>query len=130
MYRWIEHTAEIELQIEDESPEAVFTEALVAFGDLVSEERGGEPVSHRVNVTAADLPALLAEWMNELVYLADTDGFVPERVDRLRLADASIEAEISGQRRIPRSVVKAVTYHGLSLRNDDGVWRASLVLDV
>jgi SHS2 domain-containing protein len=130
MYRWIEHTAEIELEIEDESPEAVFREALLAYGDLLTEERGGEPVTHSVSVSAADLPALLAEWMNELVYLAEADGFVPERVERLRLSDGGLEAEIAGQRRLPRNPVKAVTYHGLELREVDGAWRARAVLDV
>lgn len=130
MYRWVEHTAEVELQIEDDSPEAVFTEALVAFGDLVADRPGGDPVSHRVRVTASDLPTLLAEWMNELVYLADTDGFVPERVDRLDLAEGALEAQISGRRNVTRSLVKAVTYHRLQLRQADRHWRATVVLDV
>jgi SHS2 domain-containing protein len=130
MYRWIEHTAEIELAIEDESPEAVFNEALVAFGDLLTEERGGEPVTHRVNISAPDLPALLAEWMNELVYLAETDGFVPERVEQLRLVDSRLQAEIGGQRHIPRNPVKAVTYHDLEMHDVEGVWYARVVLDV
>jgi SHS2 domain-containing protein len=130
MYRWIEHTAEIELAIEDESPEAVFNEALVAFGDLLTEERGGEPVTHQVNISAPDLPALLAEWMNELVYLAETDGFVPERVEQLRLVDSGLQAEIGGQRHIPRNPVKAVTYHDLELHDVEGIWYAHVVLDV
>jgi SHS2 domain-containing protein len=130
MYRWIEHTGEIELEIEDESPEAVLNEALVAFGDLLTEERGGEPVAHQVDISAPDLPALLAEWMNELVYLAETDGFVPERVERLTLIDSGLHAEIGGQRHIPRNPVKAVTYHDLELQDVEGVWYARVVLDV
>jgi SHS2 domain-containing protein len=35
--------------------------------------RGGEPVTHRVSVSAADLPTLLVEWLEELVYLAEND---------------------------------------------------------
>jgi SHS2 domain-containing protein len=130
MYRWIEHTGEIELEIEDESPEAVFTEALVAFGDLLTEERGGEPVTHQVDISAPDLPALLAEWMNELVYLADTDGFVPERVERLTFIASGLHAKIGGQRHIPRNPVKAVTYHDLEMQDVEGVWYARVVLDV
>jgi SHS2 domain-containing protein len=130
VYRWIEHTAEIELEIEDDSPEAVFTEALVAFGELLTEHRGGEPVSHAVELSAADHAALLADWLNELVYLADTDGFVPERVEALTLSVGKLDARIGGQRGVPRNPVKAVTYHDLELREIDGVWRARLVLDV
>ena len=130
MYRWVEHTAEIELEIEDESPRAVFTEALVALGDLLTGERGREPVTHEVSISAADLPALLVEWMNELVYLAETDGFIPERVEELHLAGNTLEATVAGQRGEPRPLVKAVTYHGLELSKTNGGWSARVVLDV
>jgi SHS2 domain-containing protein len=130
MYRWVEHTSEIELLIEDETPQAVFAEALVALGDLLTEQRGGEPVSHEVSVSAADLPTLLAEWMNELVYLAETDGFIPERTQRLDLTERTVEAVVAGRRGNPRNLVKAVTYHGLELSRSDGRWTARVVLDV
>ena len=99
MYRWLDHTSEVELLVEDESPEAVYTEALVALGELLIEGRvDGEPVTHEVRVRAPDLPTLLAEWLNELVFLAETDGFIPERVIRMELVDASLEATVAGLR--------------------------------
>ncbi len=130
MYRWIEHTSEVEVVIEDESPTAVFAEALVALGDLLTEERGGYPVTHEVSATAPDLPALLVEWLNELVYLAETDGLIPECAVRIDLTDTTLSATVGGQRRRPRTVVKGVTYHNLELAEADGGWRARVVLDV
>ena len=54
MYRWIEHTAELELAIEAPSREGVFEDALVAFADLTRAERGGgEPAKHVVVAEAA-----------------------------------------------------------------------------
>jgi SHS2 domain-containing protein len=130
LYRWAEHTSEIELLIEDDSPEAVFTEALVALGDVLSEARGGEPVTHEVGISAPDLPALLAGWMEELVYLAETDGFIPERVAKLELEGTSLVAVVAGERSVPQSLIKAVTYHRLELKRANGTWRARVVLDV
>ncbi|MGH2955183.1 MAG: archease [Solirubrobacterales bacterium] len=130
MYRWIEHTSEVEVLIEDESPRAVFAEALVALADLLAEERDGDAVTREVSAGAPDLPALLVEWLSELVYLAETDGFVPERVVELELTETSIEATVEGRRGEPQTVVKGVTYHGLELAEADGGWRARVVLDV
>ncbi len=130
MWRWIETDSGIELEIEDEGPEAVFKEALVAFGDLLTEERGGEPVFHHVSLGSSDLPALLAEWMNELIRLAESDGFVPERVEKLALATDALEADVGGQRAIPRSPVKPLSYHDLEAGPDDeGVWHARLTFE-
>jgi len=130
VYRWLDHTSEAELWIEDESPKAVLGEAAIALGDLLG-ERKGEPLTRRVSVGASDLPTLLAEWLGELVYLAETDGFVPERVIEMDLSDSSVEALVAGQRTAPQTLVKGVTYHRLELeQDDDGAWHARVVLDV
>jgi SHS2 domain-containing protein len=130
VYRWVEHTSEVEVLIENDSPTAVFIEALVALGDLLTDERGGEPLTHEVRARAPDLAALLAEWLSELVYLAETDGFIPERVLEIELTETSLEARVAGQRTRPQTVVKGVTYHGLELTDAHGGWRARVVLDV
>lgn len=131
MYRWLEHTSEAELWIEDESPKAVLGEAATALGDLLSEHPEGEAATHRVRVRATDLPALLAEWLSELVYLAETDGFVPERVVEMDLADRSVEALVAGQRTVPQTLVKAVTLHRLEFEpGEGGAWHGRVVFDV
>jgi SHS2 domain-containing protein len=131
MYRWLDHTSERELWIEDESPRAVLGEAAIALGDLLREHRKGEPVTRRVGASAADRPALLAEWLSELVYLAETDGFVPERVVEMDLSGNSVEAVVGGQRTTPQTLVKGVTYHRLEFEQDgEGAWHARVVLDV
>lgn len=130
MYHWLEHTSEIELLIEDETPEAVFTEAMVALGDILGDVRGGEPVTHEVKISAPDRAALLAAWMEELVYLAETDGFIPHRIERLELDAATLEAVVGGERSVPQSLIKAVTYHRLEMKPVEGGWQARVILDV
>lgn len=131
MYRWLEHTSERELWIEDEDPEAILGEAAIALGDLLREHPGGEPLTHPVRVSAADLPTLLASWMEELVHLAESDGFVPERILKMDLTGSSVEASVAGQRTTPQTLVKGVTYHRLEFEQDtEGAWHARVVLDV
>jgi SHS2 domain-containing protein len=129
MYRWVDHTAEVELHLESETREEVFEEALAAFGELVSRD-DGEPVEHEVAVEARDDASLLVAWLDELVFLAETEDFVPERVDRLVLGPGRLSARLSGRRDAPAHLVKAVTYHGLEFALRDDRWRARVVLDV
>jgi SHS2 domain-containing protein len=121
----------MELWIEDESPRAVLGEAATALGDLLSEHPRGEAVTHRIQVSAGDPPALLSEWLSELVYLAETDGFVPERVVEMDLVGTSLEAVVAGQRTVPQTLVKGVTLHRLEFAgDDDGAWHGRVVFDV
>jgi SHS2 domain-containing protein len=133
VYRWVDHTAELELHVEAPTEEAVFTEAMDALRELLvdhMDDPTGSPATHELGASAPDRPTLLAEWLSELVYLAEADGFVPERVDSLRLSADSVEGTVSGVRASPPNLVKAVTYHRLDMTEADGSWRATVVLDV
>ena len=130
MYRWVDHTAEVELLVEAEHEEGVFSEALSALGELMSDEGTAETATYEVSAAAPDHAALLVEWLNEVVYLAETEALVPERVERLRLDERGIESTVSGRRAAARPLVKAATYHRLELAETNGSWRATVVFDV
>jgi hypothetical protein len=83
VYRFTEHTAELELELEADSPEEVFEETRRAFVELAG-TGDGETVERRVSIEATDLPALLAAWLDELVFLADDESAgLARRVVRL-----------------------------------------------
>ena len=130
MYEWVEHTAELELRLEAASEADVFADAVAALAELLGEHPGGEPAEHDVAAVAADRPALLAELIGELVFLAETQDFVPERLSALELGDDRLRATVVGRRGRPPHLVKAVTYHGLELRRHNDDWHARIVLDV
>jgi SHS2 domain-containing protein len=131
VYRWVEHTGEVELRIDAASEEAVFADALAAFAELVGGDGGPDFERREVELEADDRGLLLADWLNELVYLADANQFVPERISELELERGRLRAIIRGHRGDPRPLVKAASLHGLEYGCErEGRWRARLVLDV
>ena len=134
MYEWRSHTAEIELHVEAETAGDVFAEAVEAFGRLVELEDGGEPAAEEVVVEARDAAGLLVAWLEELIFLADTRSFVPDRVAELELRDSEslsrLRARVEGRIAALDPLVKAATYHALELAHECGRWRARVVLDV
>jgi SHS2 domain-containing protein len=133
VYRFVDHTAELEVELEADSAEGVLEEALRAFAELVEEDDAasahGEAVERPVEVVASDLPGLLAAWLDELLFLADAERLVPESAD-VEIADSKATAVVRARRGEPRPLVKAVTLHRLRFRAENGVWRARVVLDV
>jgi SHS2 domain-containing protein len=141
VFRWVDNTAELELEIEASTEEGVFADALAALAELLAtepevqlragREREGRPsVTRRVSAEAEDRPALLAAWMEELVFLAETQGFEPLAVQPLELGPRSAEATVTGRLGRPPPLVKAVTYHRLSFAPAGDGYRATVVLDV
>jgi SHS2 domain-containing protein len=127
MYTWIEHTAELELELRASDEGGVFGDAVAAFAELLGEE-SGEPVAREVVLRATDPASQLVELLEELVFLADTEGFVPRRLMQIDLVQR--RAVVEGNRGAPPPLIKAVTYHGLEFRRDGEEWTARVVLDV
>ena len=130
MYRWVDHTAELELRIDAPTQEALHADALAAFAELVGREETGAPARHDVAIAAADPAQRLVDWLEELVFLAETQDFVPERLAAIEVGDDELRATVEGHRGRPAHLVKAVTYHGLEVAERDDGWHARVVLDV
>jgi SHS2 domain-containing protein len=128
-HRWVGHTSEVELWIEATTEADVFREGALALAELLGDEPHGEPRRREVELEARDRASLLADWLGELVYVAETDELLPERVE-VELDDSRLRGTLVGRSARPRHLVKAITYHGLELAEADGGWRARVVLDV
>jgi protein archease len=134
MYRWVEHTGELEVEIEAPSEEGVFEQGFEAMRELLTDDAGeAGPAAappRPVSLAAADRAALLAEWLAELAYLAESERLVPERLASFELGASDLHAVVEGRRGRPPHLVKAATYHRLSLERRGHGWRATVVLDV
>jgi SHS2 domain-containing protein len=129
VFRWVEHTAELELELEAPDEAAIFGQALTAVAELIG-DGSGPHLTHEVEVEADEPALLLVEWLSELVYLAETEQFVPERIASLELGDGRLQARVEGHRGEPSQLVKAITLHRLEFRQLDDGWRARVVIDV
>ena len=129
MHEWFEHTSELELRVAADSATGVVAEATAALAEVLGEPEG-DPVTRELTVAARDPAALLAAWLEEVVFLAEHEGLVPERAQALELASDTLRGEVVARRGRPAHLVKAVTYHRLALEEDDGGWWGRVVLDV
>ena len=127
-YRWIEHTAELELELEADDERGVFASAVDAFAELLASDVEGPEVTHELRLESGERAGLLVELLEEIVYLADTARFAPDELVEIDIVGR--RAVVRGRTSDPPPLVKAVTYHGLDFRAEGGRWRARVVLDV
>ena len=130
MREWVEHTSELELHVEAPSAEAAVGEATAALGEILGEPTD-EPVTRTLEVEAGDPAALLAAWLEELVFLAEQDELIAAAASDLELGETRLRGRLIARRGRPSHLVKAVTFHRLALEpRETGQWRATVVLDV
>lgn len=132
-HEYIDHTAELQLRIRGRSPGELLAEAGRALGELLAKaaSREGGTEWRILEVRATDRDALLVDWLNELLYVADVEHLVAVDFDLIEATETSVRARA---RCVPvaeaPAFVKAATHHGLRICEVPGGWEAEVILDV
>ena len=112
-------------------------ELLAEAGRALAEIQASGPVPpepgpwRRVEVSAPDRAGLLAEWLNELIYLGETERLVATEfeLERVEPCSASIRVRGPALERAP-GLVKAATLHALRVDDVPGGVSGEVVLDI
>jgi SHS2 domain-containing protein len=135
-FRVLEHTADVGFEAWGATREEVFSNAARALEDLMVDLASIE--SRRevpIEVEGEDAPSLLVNWLSQILYLFDAEGWVFRDFDIRRLEDRSLEAVARGEpfdraRHAVKLQVKAITYHQLALGQTAEGWRARVYVDI
>ncbi len=136
-YEFFETTADKGILARGRDLPELFANAARGLAALMVEDpRSIRPSQRRpVRVTGAGREGLLVAWLNELLYLHETEGFLAAEPRIVALAEEALEAEVLGEGFDPSrhrltGHVKAATYHGLEIARDERGWRAPIIVDV
>ena len=131
----INHTADVGIVAYGADVSQAFTNAARALFSLITELDDVEECLHRdIELTASDEESLLVEWLNELIYLFDTENIVFKRFDVTKLNNTQLKARSYGEKvdsskhRL-KTGVKAATYHMLKIDKSNGS-RVQVLFDI
>jgi SHS2 domain-containing protein len=133
----LEHTADVGFRVRGRTLPELFANAGLGLVALALEPAGEiQSKEHlSLSVQGADPGELLVNWLSEILYFMDGEGWTFVRFTIDRCDGTSVAGEGWGERRDAtqrtRSVaVKAVTYHQLSVRQTPDGWEATVFFDI
>jgi len=135
-YEVLEHTADVGLRIYGTTLPELFANAGLGMMALAIEPGPIEPRERlALAVSGSDAEQLLVNWLSEILYFLDAEGWVFCRFTIDECGPGAIAGEGWGERRDPASrtravAVKAVTYHQLSVRQTPEGWEAVVFFDI
>ena len=135
-FRILEHTADIGFEALGATRAEVFANAgralfhIIVDGDVVSPREEVEILAQ-----GATPSELLVNWLSELLYLQDAEGWLFRDFEVISLSDNSIQTVARGEKFDParhqiKLLVKAITYHQLVLEETARGWRAQVYVDI
>ena len=130
-FQFIDHTADVGIRVSAATLEGVFETAGLAFAELVTSTDSLEyRVERQFNLQEDDIETLLVSWLQELLYLLDTEGYVFGRF-QVKLQNSSLApVDHLAIGLEMRSEIKAVTYHQLEVIQSDEGWQAQVIFDI
>ena len=132
----LDHTADIGLIIYGEDLKALFENAGEAFFHLITDLRKvRRRVERRIEIKGEDLERLMVDWLSELLYLHDVENLLFKGFKVESIGEGGLKARVKGepfQERVHviKTEVKAVTYHQIEVRKENGNWRARIIFDL
>ena len=135
-FRVLEHTADVGFEAFGSTREEVFANAGRALMNIIVDLESVDPAAGvPVQAEGSDPPDLLVNWLSEILYLYDADGWVFRGFEVRSLTDRSISAIARGEKFDPARhqvnlLVKAVTYHQLALEMNADGRRAQVYVDI
>ncbi len=134
-YEWIEHTADVAVKVWGKDVQELFSEAAKALFSVITDiEKVTPKFEERIEAEGEGVEGLLVGWLNELLYLHEVKGMLFSQFEP-KLTKGRVEGKTRGEPFDPSrheilTPVKAVTYHGLELKREEGHWEATLIFDV
>lgn len=130
--------ADIAFEVTATSEKDLFVEAGKALEDvMVNLKTIKKKKSVSIMLEAENLEMLLYDWMSELIYLKDTDGFLFSDFDvtlekkEKYIIHATGHGEVINRKTHDlRNDVKAVTMHLFEVKKQGKTWKAKVVVDV
>ena len=117
----VEHTADTGIvAYGSDMPEAFANAAYGMFSLMADLRQVREETSRYIEAEASDVESLVVAWLNELLFMFDTERIIFRRFDILQVTNTRLKADAYGEKVDPsrhklRGGVKAATYHTLKV---------------
>jgi SHS2 domain-containing protein len=145
-YKVFNHTADIGCEIFGKTRKELFANGVTALFDFILDEnrdQGKLPAAtvsetrkeKRIDIAGNDLEDLLINFLREVLYLFNGEQWVTTGCRPVEITNKHIVAQLFGEpynqkKHQMKMEIKAVTYHGLSIKKTRISWTARVIFDV
>ncbi len=134
-YKIIDHTADYGIEVYAGTLEGIFEHAARGMYSLITDvSRVENKKSIEFEVDGDDIETLLVDFLNELLFYTDTEGFLLKEC-KVNLSNNKLKANCKGEnydssRHELVEAVKAATYHMLEIKKENKKFKATVIFDV
>ena len=133
-YEILDHKADLKIRIFGKNKKTLFLNALCSLREAlqVKVKKPEKKTKREIKIKSLDFPALLVDFLSEVLYLSQTYKEVYSLVEFKTFSEKEIKGELIGQKAetFDREI-KAATYHNLEVwQEKNKTWTAIIIFDI
>jgi SHS2 domain-containing protein len=137
-YQFLPHTADAKFDAFGASLEEAFGNAALAMFSIIVDTGHVKPaLEEEIAVSGHDDKSLLYNFLEELLFLIDTKGFLLHEIKKITIThgeNLTLTATVAGDMHLDQYIitgeVKAVTYSEMEVAEEEGGFRVRVVVDL
>ncbi|MBS3108258.1 archease [Candidatus Woesearchaeota archaeon] len=134
-FKYLEHTADIKFQAFGDNLEKAFENSALAMFNAMYSGKIKPIIKKKIMVSGRDLENLLYNFLEEFLFLLDSEGFFLSKIAKIKLdkKKLELEAELIGDKAENYKIgldVKAVTYNSMFVKKEKDKWVCQVLIDV
>ena len=135
-FKIIDHTADIGIIIFGADMNQLFSNAALALFSLITDtESIKDTLQRELKINSKKRDVLLVEWLNEFIYLFDTEQTLFNKFEIRSLSRNQVKATCYGEKFDPsrhklKMGIKAATYHMLKVAKVNNGYTAQVIFDI
>jgi len=135
-YKFLKHTADIKIRVEEKSLELAFIGSALALKEVIAEKIKVKPtLKKQIIISGLDLKSLLYNFLEEFLFLLDSQGFLLSEVKDFKLdkKKKKLSCVLFGDKASNYKFsndVKAITYSDMLIKKGKSKNTIEFVLDV
>jgi SHS2 domain-containing protein len=135
-FEFFDHTGDQGIRVFGKTLPDLFRHAAEALFHVITDPKTiRSKESRTITLEGHDVEELLINWLNEFIYLFETQGLLFSDFDFLSLDAQALEATVRGEpydesRHPIETTVKSATHHQLKILKEKGIWKAQIILDL
>jgi len=129
-------TGDVGLNIHGKELKDIFEQAAYGLFSLITNIKNIDTnITKNIEVKGDSVEELLVKWLNELIFIFDTEGFIAKKISINSLTNNSISATLEGeifdeQKHSRGLLIKAATYHKLIIKRNKHGYTAKVLFDI
>ncbi|MFA5412363.1 MAG: archease [Candidatus Micrarchaeia archaeon] len=131
MHRFLEHTSDAFLEAKARTFSAAVKDAMEGTFELIGKGKK-EETEIEISSSADELPRLILKLLETLVVECELRKISPVRTEILEADEEKkkVRAKIYGEKKVPKNIIKAVTYHMLEVKKEKSSWIIRVLFDI